>query len=736
MKTFNFSERLNLILGSNGDGKTTFFEALRWVLTTDSDIKKESEEARNQQTNEELHKGDDDQLNPETIVSAKMLKDLQPGQSGRVLVQLEFTHKVNGTNVNRIIERVLDVSKGKDGQILILGKHHEAYISSGGRKGKLIPNIKGVLEGEQAFPAVIKKYHIFKGEEDLRILNNKTALNDLVNLYADIKDVDFYSNFTAYALGEAVKATNGAVAKTNDTRKQIDAENRELSRLEGELERTKVALKASTSNYKTYDELIEQYKDDLPAIKRISVLKKEIAEHEQDRMGFERAIDENFGFKLLDDKWILLGFEPIIEEFNRKVKSFSLSKATIENEYRREQEEAYEKQKAEKAKNELEKIVWKMNDIDKMKYILKSHRCAFCGTPVEDGSVQYDFIKKRINDVIELLTAKPKGQTIDIKDKFPFKNIETLLNIGDELSNENSRQHIDTNSIPGLIAQLYEDNSDARKMMRECEYLIDQAKKEISSLNANSQSGMDLVKEAENATDIENWRDSKDLAANEKIKLENRIPKLEEAIEECKKKLKRMAKKTGAETLFNNVEFFQHLRLAIANAEASTYSDILNKISLHANVFLEKLNVDDFRGLIKFEEHNNDVKVSLVDKNGQRINNPNTSLWTTVHLSILLAISEITKEHRQVDYPLIFDAPTSSFDEGKDKTFYECLNKDVHKQCIVVTKSYLYKDSTTNEYVEDKDALSRLNCSKYRIRKLTGFDKLDITTIDTQVDEL
>jgi hypothetical protein len=83
----------------------------------------------------------------------------------------------------------------------------------------------------------------------------------------------------------------------------------------------------------------------------------------------------------------------------------------------------------------------------------------------------------------------------------------------------------------------------------------------------------------------------------------------------------------------------------------------------------------------------------------------------------------------------IFDAPTSSFDEGKDKTFYECLNTQVNKQCIVVTKSYLYKNDN-GEYVTDTKALSKLNCQKYRIKKLTGFDKLDITTIDTVVEEI
>lgn len=35
---FGFSNGLTLILGDNGDGKTTFFEALQWLFNTTSEI--------------------------------------------------------------------------------------------------------------------------------------------------------------------------------------------------------------------------------------------------------------------------------------------------------------------------------------------------------------------------------------------------------------------------------------------------------------------------------------------------------------------------------------------------------------------------------------------------------------------------------------------------------------------------------------------------------------------------
>ena len=207
-------------------------------------------------------------------------------------------------------------------------------------------------------------------------------------------------------------------------------------------------------------------------------------------------------------------------------------------------------------------------------------------------------------------------------------------------------------------------------------------------------------------------------------------------VKKMREEQKKNVKASGGSPMMMVNEFFRLFGDAIENTEAATYEEFLARLAKEANVFLAHLNVDDFTGVIKiYLDRYNDLKIELQDKNGKLITNPNTSLLTTMHISILFAISELTKENRDAEYPLIFDAPTSSFDEGKDKTFYECLNTQVNKQCIVVTKSYLYKNDN-GEYVTDTKALSKLNCQKYRIKKLTGFDKLDITTIDTVVEEI
>jgi ABC-type multidrug transport system ATPase subunit len=88
---------------------------------------------------------------------------------------------------------------------------------------------------------------------------------------------------------------------------------------------------------------------------------------------------------------------------------------------------------------------------------------------------------------------------------------------------------------------------------------------------------------------------------------------------------------------------------------------------------------------------------------------------------------------------MILDAPTSSFDEGKDKTFYQVMNEKLDKQCIIVTKSYLYKDESDKFAVDEKGIqklLSVKHIPVYRIQKRTGFDKKDQSTIETIVTPL
>jgi DNA sulfur modification protein DndD len=98
-----------------------------------------------------------------------------------------------------------------------------------------------------------------------------------------------------------------------------------------------------------------------------------------------------------------------------------------------------------------------------------------------------------------------------------------------------------------------------------------------------------------------------------------------------------------------------------------------------------------------------------------------------MNMSVLFAISDLTTLKRENDYPLIFDAPTSSFSSQKESDFFEII-ANIEKQCIIVTKSFLTENGDV-DYSKIKDK----KCTIYRIEKKQPFDEKDLSTIQTKI---
>ena len=170
---------------------------------------------------------------------------------------------------------------------------------------------------------------------------------------------------------------------------------------------------------------------------------------------------------------------------------------------------------------------------------------------------------------------------------------------------------------------------------------------------------------------------------------------------------------------------------AFTAAKKQNLKKFLNDLELRANEYLAKLNVDDFHGVIRIRETADEsASIKLYSSNDVLISKPNGALATTMYMSVLFAISDLTTLKREVDYPLIFDAPTSSFESLKEDEFYNVIDK-IKKQCIIVTKDLLEKDDVTGERRLNLEKINRLTCSVYRIEKQRPFDPEDLSTICT-----
>ena len=103
-------------------------------------------------------------------------------------------------------------------------------------------------------------------------------------------------------------------------------------------------------------------------------------------------------------------------------------------------------------------------------------------------------------------------------------------------------------------------------------------------------------------------------------------------------------------------------------------------------------------------------------------------------MALLFAVSELTTRKREDDFPLIFDAPTSSFTTAKESDFFNVIG-DIEKQTIIVTKSFLTDNEDGSSSI-NLEQIKNINGKIYRIEKKRPFIKDDLSTIQTEITEL
>ena len=123
-----------------------------------------------------------------------------------------------------------------------------------------------------------------------------------------------------------------------------------------------------------------------------------------------------------------------------------------------------------------------------------------------------------------------------------------------------------------------------------------------------------------------------------------------------------------------------------------------------------------------------------MNNDNTRIFNPNTALRTTYLMSVLFAIGKLSSEKDKTEFPLLFDAPTSSFTDAKESEFFNVIST-LNKQVIIVTKSFL-KESSNGEVVLDKSKVDDIKGRVFRIEKKKPFDDKKLGTIQTVLSKI
>lgn len=161
---FTFSDGLTLIIGDNGDGKTTFFEALQWLFET--------------------------MVERNTIDNASEMRKskLEIGESDEVYVAMTFDHDGEKSIEKCYTFERISENTFSTGKVTFRGYEN----TNAGRElvdGKVLMN--------RCFDAFIRRFSMFKGESTLNVFQDKTALKQLVDKFSDVKKFDDLVNLSA-----------------------------------------------------------------------------------------------------------------------------------------------------------------------------------------------------------------------------------------------------------------------------------------------------------------------------------------------------------------------------------------------------------------------------------------------------------------------------------------------------------------------------------------------------------
>lgn len=689
--TFELANGLNLIIGSNGDGKTTFYEALEWLFRTDGANKMDSK-----------------------FISKKRIEELFPNESDDVKVAMTYEHK----GKVKILEKRFHFTKSFDEEVTMSNYSFTLYENDGVER---IANDGSRFDYD--LPSEIRKYTMFKGESDLDVFQNSNALKMLVETFSDVKDFEAYFSFMEYATNKADQARDNAQKNDRKNTDKIRQLNYTIERERGTLSDIEQEIKIKENEAVSFDGLLKNIEHSKEASNLLITVNRRIETLSQKRSQTQARINENYTIDLLDNMWILMGFANIAEEYSKKVSEIDKKRRKLENDYIYS---AGAEKAIRKMQTDFVPLPVHIPGQKIMQEMLDEEVCKICGRPAKKHSEAWEFMLHRLEEYKDSLKV-PEEEEIT---PYYVNNYVVELQKRDTTLNDNLAD------ITRLRHKIQETISFNNRMH-------DEVKKIEANLSAEFVQKKRVLAQTDGMTEeqllasydnISKWIEKKNDAENRIKLLKNQREKHREELETAEKALGKLAEGTSAAIYAQIASIIRQISIAFKSAKEANKKRLLHSIEDESNIFLDRLNSQDFKGTIRIiEKANGQGEAVLMNNDNTRIFNPNTALRTTYLMSVLFAIGKLSSEKDKTEFPLLFDAPTSSFTDAKESEFFNVIST-LNKQVIIVTKSFLKEHN--GDVVLDKTKIDEVNGRVFRIEKKKPFDDKKLGTIQTVISKI
>ncbi|MCG8804141.1 hypothetical protein G1K75_00480 [Tenacibaculum finnmarkense] len=698
---FNFVEGLNIIHGANGHGKTKFFEAIEWLFKdTDKD------------SNTYL----------ESLLSKKaVFNNLENGENVKVSVRLTVSQNkeiktIEKSFIARKIENEIDISK----PVLKGIREKEMGERYGVDSPKDLRN--------EIFDNGIRKYSMFKGETDLKVFQNKDALSTLIGMFSDTKHLEKYIPKAEYFVGRADDAVSKDVRKkTRDERIYMDLSHKisrckkRITDKEIEKEQCELNIEKNKNSIDSYENIIDNADAYRTHTKRIDKKEEEINKLKANVLEKEKYTQD-----LFDENWILVNYKPIFEEYKIKVSDISKNKRKLENEY---QQKIGEKKAIENLKNNIIPLPVGAPTRLHMEEMLADELCKVCNREAKKDSEAYQFMNNRLKEYIE---SVEKNKT---EKKYLFKSnfINSLTKISDA-QDENIAKII---KMEAVISENFEfvdaRKKDIIKKIKEKEKEEEERAKIIGDSGLNAESSATI------------WQNFKGLSSNNEDEKEL-LRKIEETLKiENIKLIKFQEEKDEIDTknvsgyLMQTSNLLKDILKITTQTTEREFNSLVIYLENQANEIYKSTNKDGFTGEIKLLKskigNQNQVEFKVLD-NFNKPFDMSGSQEVLAHTSLLLAISKMVKKEANESYPLILDAPLSTFDRNKYSLFFNSFKENT-EQAIIVIKDFIIEDENKKISIDKSFYSEDIHKDKSFWVKLDENSNInEIETINSDVIEL
>lgn len=699
--TFELSKGLTLIIGGNGDGKTTFFEALEWLLNTSLEIKELSN------------------------VSEMRKSELAIGEVDTMSVSMLFEH-----NGEKEVTKSLTFEKMSDGNCKVTNYSFRGYETDG--EERMLRTGKSLIDS--CFDSYIRRYCLFKGESQLNVFNEPTALKTLVDKFSDIRKFEDFVEVASDLEQKSETAYTKECKSDTKVAKRVGELQRRKEELEGKISELRRDIKKQEEVASTYQLKLDDLEKHQATSERYQEIKDRLKTKNEKLSRLKSLILVNYNAGLLDNFWILSPYTQIFKEFQKKVSALSKEK-------RLQNDQDIATKAAAKAKKEVvdeiasfangkSKLLWYLPDEQTMREMLDDEICKVCGRPALRGTEEYKFMEGKLHEYIRHMQEEADIKAEELKEKplFEGRVIEDLhamsISFGGTTAMEIAKKY---QEVKDLIEFVDDRKKDIAIVEAEIQEIEDEKSRLLIQANGISENMLD-----KNFNDIKGYFEQRNRAEQRISDYKAEMKDYQNDLERVRQEFDSLEPSSGMAKVYGKVHtLLDKVMKAFINAKKENLRRFLASLSEKTNEYFKLLNENDFRGEIRIRQTANDsAEIRLFSSNGTYIKDPGGAQETTMYMSLLFAISDLTTLKKEEDYPLIFDAPTSSFEDFKENVFYNIIDK-IDKQCIIVTKDLLEVDKKTGHKTLNTEKIESMTCSVYRIEKKAGYDQEDLSTIRT-----